>query len=66
MMPCSIVSWAFQPVDWIFFVSRKMKGLSPIQPLLPPVYSSLGVSPRALQMAAMLSLTCTYSGVPRL
>lgn len=43
-----------------------MKGLSPIQPLLPPVYSSLGVSPSALQMAAMLSLTCTYSGVPRL
>jgi hypothetical protein len=49
-MPCSIVSLGFQPVARILAVSRKMKGLSPIQPRLPPVYSSLGFRPSALQM----------------
>lgn len=36
-MPCSMVWLAFQSVAWIFAVSRKMKGLSPIQPRSPPV-----------------------------
>ena len=51
-MPCSIVSVVFQPVARIFLVSRKMNGLSPTQPLLPPEYSSLGLRPSALQMNA--------------
>jgi hypothetical protein len=42
MMPCSMVSVVFQPVARTFFVSRKMNGLSPTQPLLPPEYSSFG------------------------
>ena len=32
-----IVNVGFQPVAWIFFVSRKMNGLSPIQPRSPPL-----------------------------
>jgi hypothetical protein len=32
-----MVSFGFQPSERTFFVSRKMKGLSPIQPRSPPV-----------------------------
>jgi hypothetical protein len=31
-----MASFGFHPVAWIFFVSRKMKGLSPIQPRFLP------------------------------
>jgi len=47
-----------------FLVSRKMNGLSPIQPLLPPLYSRRGFNFSAPQMKRMESLTCTYSSAP--
>src|SRR3984893_12486475 len=42
----SIVSSFCQPVSRIFFVSRKINGLSPTQPFSPPVNSSSGSKPR--------------------
>src|ERR1700736_4372795 len=61
-----MVNVGFQPVSRILFVSRKMNGLSPIQPLLPPVNSSLGSTPRRPQIQEIESLTEQYSFVPRL
>src|SRR5260221_12247122 len=66
IIDCSMVSVVFQPVARIFLVSRKMKGLSPTQPRLPPEYSKRGLTSRWAEMKRIELLTSTYSSVPRL
>src|SRR5262249_44523639 len=61
---CSIVGRGFQPRERIFFVSRKMNGLSPIQPRSPPLYTSRGRSPRCPVIQRIESFTSQYSSVP--
>src|SRR5260221_7310729 len=66
IMLSRMVIFGFQPVAWIFFVSKKMKGLSPIHPRSPPLNSSRGFKPRCPQIHPIESVTWKYSFVPRL
>src|SRR5579862_6423443 len=55
--PSRIDSFGAQPNARIFLQSRKMNGLSPIQPRSPPVYSRRGLTPIAAQIQPIESLT---------
>src|SRR5438876_2061946 len=64
--PWRMVSFGFQPSERTFFVSRKMNGLSPIQPRSPPVYLRSGLTPSLWLIQPIESFTSQYSSVPRL
>ena len=65
MLPL-IEKLGFQPRDLILLMSKYIKGLSPIQPLLPPEYDIFGLTCNWLQMIFIDCLTLIYSFVPRL
>src|ERR1039458_2325264 len=64
--PSRIVRCGFQPSERMRVVSRKMNGLSPIQPRTPPEYSSAGFTPRWPVIQPIEPLTSVYSSLPRL
>src|SRR5712675_342803 len=55
--PWRIVNFGRHPSARILAVSRKMNGLSPLQPRSPPEYSSAGCTFNALQIHSIDSLT---------
>ena len=63
---CLMVREAFQPSPRMRAVSRKMNGLSPIQPREPPPKLIFGLSPMRSQIQDAESRTTQYSSVPRL
>src|ERR1700735_3047825 len=65
-IPCWMLSFAVQPAARILEQSRKMKGLSPIQPRFPPEYLICGSKPSSCEIHPMELFTEQYSSVPRL
>ena len=57
--------FGFHPDNLIFFVSKKIKGLSPTHPLFPPLKIILGFNFKTWQILCIDFLTFIYSFVPR-